>query len=51
MPTTEHMKAVIALAEALQHVEDADALLRPVAELLLDHADTVGDLQLPEVGA
>ena len=51
MPTTEHMKAVIALAEALQHVEDADALLRPVAELLVDQADTECDLQVPEVGA
>ena len=49
MPTTEHMKAVIALAEALQHVEDADALLRPVAEFLLDQADTQGDLAAPEV--
>lgn len=49
MPTTEHMKAVIALAEALQHVEDADALLRPVAELLVDQADRECDLKLPEV--
>ena len=49
MPTTEHMKAVIALSEALAKMQDADTLLRPVAELLLDHADTECDLPAPEV--
>ena len=51
MPTTEHMRAVVALGEALTKVQDADTLLRPVAELLLDHADRECDLQVPEVGA
>lgn len=51
MPTTDHMRAVIALAESLQHIEHADTLLRPVAELLVDQADTECDLQVPEVGA
>ena len=50
MPTTEHMRAVIALGHALTKVQDADALLRPVAEHLLDEADTECDLQVPEVG-
>ena len=49
MPTTEHMRAVIALGNALTKVQDADTLLRPVAELLLDQADTEGDLAVPEV--
>ena len=49
MPTTDHMRAVIALGEALTKVHDADTLLRPVAKYLLDQADTEGDLQIPEV--
>lgn len=49
MTSPGHMKAVIALSEALQHIEEADTLLRPVSEFLLDQADTVGDLQVPEV--
>ncbi len=49
MPTTEHMRAVIALGEALTKVQDADTLLRPVSEFLLDQADTECDLELPEV--
>ncbi|MGP5654149.1 hypothetical protein [Candidatus Corynebacterium faecigallinarum] len=47
MPTTEHMRAVIALGEALTKVQDADTLLRPVAEHLLDQSDTECDLQAP----
>lgn len=47
MPTTEHMRAVVALADALTKVQDADALLRPVAEFLLDQADTECDLDVP----
>lgn len=49
MPTTEHMRAVIALGEALTKVQDADALLRPVAKYLLDQADTECELAVPEV--
>lgn len=49
MPTTEHMRAVIALADALQHIEEADALLRPVVKHLLDEADTECDLQVPDL--
>lgn len=51
MPMTSpgQMKAMIALAEALQHIEEADTLLRPVSEFLLDQADTEGNLELPEV--
>ena len=49
MPTTEYMRAVIALGDALTKVQDADTLLRPVSEFLLDQADTEGDLQAPEV--
>ena len=51
MTSPGQMKAMIALADALQHIEEADTLLRPVSEFLLDHADTEGDLQVPEVGA
>lgn len=47
VPTTEHMRAVIALGEALAKVQDADALLRPVVKYLLDEADTECDLQVP----
>lgn len=49
MTSPEHMKAVIALGEALTKVQDADTLLRPVSEFLLDQADTECDLQVPEV--
>lgn len=49
MTSPGQMKAMIALADALQHFEEADTLLRPVAELLLDQADTECDLQAPEV--
>ena len=51
MPTTEHMRAVVALADALTKVQDADTLLRPVAEFLIDQADTECDMPVPEVGA
>ena len=47
MPTTEYMRAVIGLGEALAKVQDADTLLRPVAEFLLDQADTECDLDVP----
>lgn len=51
MPMTSpgQMKAMIALADALQHIEEADTLLRPVSEFLLDQADTECDLAVPEV--
>lgn len=49
MTSPGHMKAVIALAQALQYIEQADTLLRPVSEFLLDQADTECDLQAPEV--
>ena len=51
MPMTSpgQMKAMIALADALQHIEEADTLLRPVSDFLLDQADTEGNLELPEV--
>ena len=49
MPTHDYMKAVIALGDALAKVQDADTILRPVSEFLLDQADTECDLQVPEV--
>ena len=49
MTSTGQMKAMIALADALQHIEEADTLLRPVSEFLLDQADTDVDLDVPEV--
>lgn len=49
MTSTGQMKAMIALADALQHIEEADSLLRPVSEFLLDQADTEGNLEPPEV--
>ena len=49
MTSTGQMKAMIALADALQRIEEADTLLRPVSEFLLDQADTECDLLVPEV--
>lgn len=49
MTSTGQMKAMIALADALQHIEEADALLRPVTKYLLDQADTECDLQIPDL--
>ena len=49
MTSTGQMKAMIALADALQHIEEADTLLRPVAEFLLDQADRECDIDVPEV--
>ena len=49
MTSPGQMKAMIALADALQHIEEADTLLRPVSDFLLDQADTEGNLELPEV--
>lgn len=47
MTSPKQMEAMIALADALQHIEQADTLLRPVSEFLLDQADTECDLQVP----
>lgn len=47
MTSTGHMRAVIALGEALQHIEDAEGLLRPVVKYLLDQSDTECDLEVP----
>ena len=49
MTSPKQMEATIALANALQRIEDADTLLRPVSEFLLEQADTECDLQVPEV--
>lgn len=49
MTSPGQMKAMIALADALQHIEEADTLLRPVSDFLLDQANTECDLKLPEV--
>ena len=49
MTSTGQMKAMIALADALQHIEEADTLLRPVSDFLLDQADRECDIDVPEV--
>ena len=49
MTSPGQMKAMIALADALQHIEEADTLLRPVSDFLLDQADRECDLDVPEV--
>ena len=49
MPTTEYMRAVIALAESLQHIEHADTLLRPIADYFTDQSSVDVDLDVPEV--
>lgn len=49
MTSPGHMKAVIALAEALQHIEHADTLLRPIADYFTDQSSVDVDLDVPEV--